>query len=190
MNEIEHAAKLLQKGDVVIFPTESSYGMAARLTDKKAISKIFALKGRPQNKSLPIIAANLNQMRKFAQITKNVEKLSRAFHPGPLTLIVKAKPNTPNQRADGTIAFRISSHKVAHKLCELVGEPITATSANKAGEPAIYDSAIIRREFPKTFIIDRGILSTNKASTIFHVEKRELIRAGPIAETDILKALE
>lgn len=190
MNELNEAAELLRAGKVVIFPTESSYGMGASISSEMAIKKVFELKGRPDGKALPVIAYDLNQMRPFAEITEDVKKLSGKFHPGPLTLVVKSTGNVPSVLSGDTIAFRISSHPFARELCRLVGKPITATSANLAGEPAVYSPEKAVELFPEVFVVDGGTLKPRPASTIFDVSSRKLLRKGPVEEADILAVLD
>jgi len=190
MSDVELAAELLKKDKVVIFPTESSYGMGAKISSASAIRKVFQLKGRPLGKALPVIVYDLEQMKKFGVITPDAEKLSAKFHPGPLTLVVDATDAVPSSLSEESIAFRISSHAIAHTLCGLVGEPITATSANLAGEPPIYDSDEARRQFTNVFVVEGGKLKQSPPSTIFDVRTRKLLREGPISEKEILAALD
>jgi len=190
MSDAEKAADIIRRGGVAIFPTESSYGMGARITDEKAIAKVFGLKGRPEHKPIPVIAKDLNQMEKFAVLDETAKRLSRKFHPGPLTLIVDATDKVPKILSKGSIAFRITSNSTAKRICELVGEPITATSANISGEPPIYGAEKARKQFPGIFVVDEGELPKNPPSTIFDTRTGKMVREGPISEKEILDALD
>ncbi len=190
MSDLKEAVELLKAGEIVIFPTETSYGMGARITDAEAARKIYEAKKRPLEKPLSVIASSLKQIELFAEIGGDARQLSEVFHPGPLTLVVKAKKSVPEIVSRETLAFRIPAHPVALSLCKRVGEPITATSANKGGEEAIYDPERAKREFPGLFVLDRGKLERKPPSTVFDVETKEVLREGPVKKEEILKALE
>jgi L-threonylcarbamoyladenylate synthase len=188
---IEKAARIMKEGGVVIIPTETSYGIGVDATNEIAIKKIAAVKQQPQEKNISVIVSDLEQAKRFGKISEEAKKLVEKFMPGPLTLVVGKKPGIPDVLAERTIAFRISSNRIARAVCEQLGNAITATSANLHGRPSIYSG----REVVKLFnnrvhmIIDAGELQHNAPSTIYNVLEKKILRHGPISELQIKQAL-
>lgn len=180
---IEEAIKTLKRGGVIVYPTETSYGLGADYTNKRAIKKIFKIKKRA-DKKLSVIVSSLFVIKKYAIIDEDAEKLVREFMPGPLTLVVK-------KREKGTIAFRISSNEIAFSIAKKFKKPIIATSANISGLGDNYEIKKIREIFEDKvdLIIDGGNLRKRKPSTIYDVENRKILREGPITEKMINRVL-
>jgi len=188
---VEKAARLMKKGGVIVFPTESSYGLGVDATNEIAIKKIPSIKQQPEEKNISVIVSNLEQARAFGKISEDAEKLVEKFMPGPLTLVVKKKPGVPDVLAETTIAFRISSNRIARSICEALGNAMTATSANLHGGPSIYSGREVIRQFNNRahMIIDAGELEHNAPSTIYNVVEKRVLRHGPITELQITQAL-
>ena len=187
----EKAAKIMKDGGVIVFPTESSYGLGVDATKETAIKKIALIKQQPEEKNISIIVANLEQAEQFGFIKEDAKKLAERFMPGPLTLVVKKKPGISNLLGDETIAFRISSNPIARTVCTALGNGITATSANLHEKPNIYDSREVIKEFNNRvhLIINDGELAHNTPSTIYNVLEKRILRTGPIMEFRIKQAL-
>ncbi len=187
----EKAAKIMKEGGVIIFPTESSYGLGVDATNEIAIKKIAKIKQQPEEKNISIIVANLEQAEQFGFIKEDARKLAERFMPGPLTLIVKKKPGVSSLLGNETIAFRISSNPIARAVCGALGNGITATSANLHEKPNIYDAREAIKEFNNRvhMIIDDGELAHNTPSTIYNVQEKRILRTGPIMEFRIKQAL-
>lgn len=188
---IKKAVDFLRKGRIIIYPTETSYGIGAEARNRRAIEKIHIAKKQPKNKPVSIIVSSLAVAKKFGKISKEGEKLVNAFMPGPLTLIVEKRKSIPEELSRSGIAFRISSNKIANDLCKRLGTAITATSANLHGEKEIYDSKkIIKKFYDKVdLIIDAGKLPKRKVSTLYDVEGGKVIRRGKISEEEIKRVL-
>lgn len=188
---IEKAARIMKEGGVVVFPTETSYGLGVDATNETAIKKIPLMKQQPDEKNISIIAADLEQAKRFGKISPEAEKLVQRFMPGALTLVVEKQFNVPDVLAEKTIAFRISSSRIATLLCKELGNAITATSANLHGRPNIYSAKEVIREFNNRvhMIIDAGELPRNEPSTIYDVINKRVLRNGPIKEPQIMQAL-
>ena len=188
---IRKAADFLRRGKVIIYPTETSYGLGASAKNRKAIEKIHAIKKQPRNKAISIIVSSIASAKKFGKISKNAEKLVKKFMPGPLTLIVGKRKAVPKELSKKGIAFRISSNKIANDLCKSLGTGITATSANLHGKKAVYSGKKVIREFANKvdLIIDHGNLPKRKESTLYDVEKGKVLRKGPVKEKEIEKVL-
>lgn len=189
-NAIPAAVDVLRKGGVIIYPSESSYGMGADATNSKAIRKMFRIKGR-KSKPTSIIVSSQRMAKKYACINKKAASLIKRFMPGRLTLVVKKKRIIPYILSKRTIGFRIPPHEFSLALLKRFGRPITATSANKLGKPPIYRINDVIREFSGAvdLIIDAGNLPRRQPSTVFDVINRRVIRKGPVKEKEILKCL-
>ena len=183
-NAVKYVISILKQGGLVIYPTESSYGIGADFNNNEAKKRIYAIKKRAKSKQLSVIAGSLAAIRKYAEIGKDASLLARKFMPGPLTLVVKRKGR-------GTIAFRISSHPFALALAKRYGKPITATSANIAGKKQLYKISDVIKAFggKADLIIDGGDLLLSKPSTIYDIARKKLLRKGPVSGKDIRSAL-
>jgi L-threonylcarbamoyladenylate synthase len=136
------AAALIRQGGVLIYPTETFYGLGADPRREGAVARIFEIKGRVSSKPLPLIAADLDSVLSVvSQWPHRAELLARAFWPGPLTLILHASDRLPQWLHAGTgkIALRISPHPVAGALSHLAGGLLISTSANPSQEPPHAD---------------------------------------------------
>lgn len=196
---IEAATEILKSGGVIVYPTETAYGLGCDARNAKAIQMIYRLKGRSLTKAIPVIVADLRMAKRYLSIDKSAGALIKRFMPGPLTLVVKArKGKFPKLLMDkGTVAFRISSHPFASAIAKRCSFPITSTSANPSRIEAIYDSARMRAFFTGkvALIIDVGNLrktKKTKPSTIVDVSSSSirLLREGPIHFSKIQKAVD
>ncbi len=187
---IEKAVETLGKGGVIIFPTETSYGIGADALNKKAVEKVHKAKKQPNSKPISVIVADLKQAEKIAELSGEAKILAKKFFPGPLTIIAPEK-NVPKNLAKNGIAFRVPGNKFARELCSAFGKPITATSANLHGEPAIFDSKELIEKFlgKVDLIIGAGTLPKKTASTIYCTINHKILREGKITKKQIEKAL-
>ena len=137
-NDIHTAANLLKEGKLVVFPTETVYGLGASALDETAAARIYTAKGRPSDNPLIIHLANADEAEKYAEISPCFQKLAKLFMPGPLTVVLTKKECIPFSVTGGlnTVAVRIPSHPIAHKLLEFASIPIAAPSANLSGRPS------------------------------------------------------
>lgn len=138
--QIAQAAEMLQKNEVVAFPTETVYGLGGNANSDEAVRKIFAAKGRPSDNPLIIHIANKEQLTDFVeQIPHKAQQLMKAFWPGPLTIIFNKREGKLSSLATAgldTVAVRMPDHPVALALLEKTGLPIAAPSANRSGKPS------------------------------------------------------
>ncbi|HEV2613373.1 MAG TPA: L-threonylcarbamoyladenylate synthase [Gammaproteobacteria bacterium] len=199
MKEINKAIQLLKKGECVAIPTETVYGLAADANNPKAIKKIFALKGRPQNHPLILHIASVKELADWVEtIPENAKKLMKSFWPGPMTLIFAVKKNklkltntkiiTGNQN---TIGIRMPSHPIARKLLKLFKGPVVAPSANKFGHVSPTRAEHVKSEFGNKLklILDGGRSSLGIESTIIDITETpaRLLRPGPLSIHKIKK---
>lgn len=138
MDDIKVAAKYIKEGEIVVFPTETVYGLGANAFSPKAISKIYSAKGRPSDNPLIVHVASKDISDYVLNISEKAKKLMAKFWPGPLTLIFDKKPIIPHETSGGlnTIGIRMPNNKIAIKFIEECGVPIAAPSANISGKPS------------------------------------------------------
>ena len=189
---IAQAATTLRTGGVVAIPTDTLYGLAADPWNAAAIARVFALKGRPDDRPLPLVAADLQQVSRWlGQLNPIATRLAGRFWPGPLTLVMRAPDAlAPAVLAGGqTIGVRVPSHAVARAVCAAFDRPLTATSANLSGEPATADPSHVAARLGRDLdvLLDAGASPGGPASTIVDVTHPDirLIRAGAVAWDDV-----
>jgi len=184
------SAEVLAGGGMIIYPTETVYGIGADATSDKAVKKVIAVKKRSPSKHIIIAVSDLRMARKYAIITKKVELLAKAFMPGPLTLILESKEPTRNA-ARRRIRFRMPDNKFVLSLIRKFGKPITTTSANISGGENLYKIKDIIKTFDGKvdLIIDAGNIPKRRPSTVFDTIEMKVVREGSISEKQILAAL-
>ncbi|NMB48334.1 threonylcarbamoyl-AMP synthase [Candidatus Kuenenbacteria bacterium] len=188
---VEIAVRALKAGGVLVVPTETAYGLVADAGNKKAIQKIYKIKGRMASKFLPLIVGSLEQMQEFFELNKKELELVRKYK--GLAIILKIKNQKSKIRKiyllknQKTCAVRISKYKLDRELALGLGRPITATSANVSGEENCYSikEVVVQlkdRKVQPDLIIDGGKLKKRKPSTIVKVEgeKVVVVRQGEI----------
>lgn len=184
---IEEAAELLRAGKLVVFPTETVYGLGAHALDPIAVQKIFDAKERPANDPLIVHIAHIGQVNQCAAgMPAGARKLGLAFWAGPLTLILQKKPAVPDLVTAGlpSVALRVPSHRVARALMEMAGIPIAAPSANRFSRPSPTTAAHVIEDLDGRvdLILDAGPTDIGIESTIvdFTVDPPVLRRPGGI----------
>ena len=195
---ISKIANLLKKGKLVIFPTETVYGLGADALNPAAVKKIFRVKRRPKNKPLLILIAKNSDLRKVAKnIPKSAFRLMKEFWPGPLTLILEKRKRISKALTGGkeNIAVRISSHPVARAIARALNRPITAPSANISGKKPHRRASKLISEFRNIqeieALVDAGATPIGKPSTILDLTKKPptILRAGSITKKQIAKLM-
>jgi len=139
---ISKAGNILRQGGLVVFPTETVYGLGANALDKDAVKEIFKAKGRPQDNPLIVHISKVKDIEKLVEeIPPIAQKLMDKFWPGPMTIILKKKDIIPNETSAGldSIGIRMPSNKIAMELISMAGVPIAAPSANLSGKPSPTD---------------------------------------------------
>lgn len=189
------AAGILRAGGLVIFPTETVYGLGADATDADAAARIYAAKGRPSDNPLIVHIASPRDAEKHAYTNAMYEKLAAAYMPGPLTVILPVKDTIPRTVTAGlpTVAIRCPAHPVAHALLVTAGLPIAAPSANLSGSPSPTCARHVAEDMDGRvqMIIDGGDCDIGVESTIVKIEDDEsltLLRPGGITP-EMLRAV-
>ncbi len=197
LNILEPAATSLKNGGLVIFPTETVYGVGANGLDREAVQKIFLAKGRNNDNPLILHISDLDMLEKIVKDIKPLErKLMAKFWPGPLTLILNKKNIVPDVVSANlsTVGVRMPNNQTALKLISLSGCPIAAPSANTSGKPSGTNIEDIREEFQGKvdYIVDNGDTEVGLESTVVMVidDTVNILRPGKITKEDLLMVAE
>ena len=192
-NEIDELAQILKKDGVISVPTDTVYGICARMNSKKAHDNLITVKNRPANKLFPIMCADEEQIKSIAIVDEKAEKLIRAFMPGPITLILKKNPQIPDYVSNGgtTIAVRMATSKALEELIRKINSPIFMSSENQSGEPTCTNLDEIEKACPLLDGMMEGSVSFGRASTIIDCTSEEIIilRSGPISMEQIKEVI-
>lgn len=188
--------EVLGRGGVIIYPTETVYGLGGNPWIPGVVERIYSIKGRSPGKALPLIAADADIVREWVVWRSDpLDRLAERFWPGPLTLVLQASAHVPKslQSVDGTIAVRVSSHPVAGMLARACGGWIVATSANLSGEPSVSDPQALPPDLLGSVdgLVDCGPLPPSPPSTLvavrFHQERFswKILREGAVSRTTL-----
>ena len=187
-----YIAKIIESGGIVVYPTETSYGIGTNAVNAAAVKRLRAIR-KPSGKPISIIVSGIEMMRKYGVMTKKIETLVEKFMPGPLTIIANKRDTIPKILNKTGIAFRISSNPVAAIIAEYSDVPVTAASANPEGKPPAFDVKKVMEYFDGEVdaVVDSGRLKKTKASTMVDMKGREpkLVRAGLISFKKIKSSL-
>jgi L-threonylcarbamoyladenylate synthase len=183
--EIQKAAQILRSGGLVVFPTETVYGLGANALDPAAVRKIYELKGRPANSPLIVHVRSVAQAKSLAaEWLPEADRLAQQYWPGPLTLVVPKKPFIPDEVTAGlqTVGLRIPRHPMALALLREAGVPIAAPSANRFTQLSPTTAQHVRQAFGNDtpFLLDGGPCEVGLESTVIAVSKEglEALRPG------------
>jgi L-threonylcarbamoyladenylate synthase len=192
-NKINELADILKKDGVISVPTDTVYGLCARINSIKAHDNLVVTKNRPSSKLFPIMCADKEQIKSIAIVDEKIEKLICTFMPGPITLILRKRPELPEYINNGslTIAVRMATSKALEDLIRETGSPIFMTSANQSGEPICTNLDEIEKACPTLDGMMEGNVSFGKGSTIVDciAEPIKILREGPISMEQIIEAL-
>ena len=193
---IGRAARLLESGELVAFPTDTLYGLAADPRRPAAVERLFRVKGRAADAAIPLIASEVSQVETTAgPLTPLARRLARRFWPGPLTLVIDALPELdPRLLAGGTtVAIRVPAHVVARALPAALGYPVTATSANRTGAdaPATVVDVVRALGADVALVLDAGPIQGTQPSTIVDARGDEpvLLRDGVVPWDRVVQSL-
>lgn len=182
VEEIEAAAALLRTGGVLAYPTEGVYGLGCDPDNRAAFDEIFALKQRPSEQGVLLIAADFEQIRPWlGDVSESALARARAAWPGAHTFIFPRSPRVPEWVAGGHagIALRVTAHPPSAALCHAFGGPIVSTSANRHGEPPARSAADIRAIFgdEPDGVLDAPLGGLDKPTPITDAVSGAIIRA-------------
>jgi L-threonylcarbamoyladenylate synthase len=189
------AAEMIARGLVVAYPTDTLYGLAVDPRNAAAVRRLFDLKGRPESSALTLIAADVAQVREAAEMTLASERLAARWWPGPLTIVMDARPELARETLAGgrTVGVRVPDHPAAVALALAAGFCITATSANRSGAVAAATPDAAAEALPNVdAVLDAGPAPGGAPSTIVSAAGRDvtLVRAGAVPWDRVLRSLE
>ncbi len=195
-DDFARAVDALKNGAVIVFPTETLYGLGADALDDCAVEKVFELKGRDPDKPIPVLVADQTMLLTLVrEIPPKALNLMQALWPGPLTLVLPARKDVPKPlvSAAGGVGVRISSHEIATQLVRALRRPITATSANPSGKEPARTLADARKYFQGQLdvFLDGGILTSKTGSTVVEAndDSMKIVREGEIPASEIERIL-
>ncbi len=193
VDNITKASRILNRGGLVIYPTDTVYGLGCDPFNIDAVKLIFKTKG-DRKKPLPILASDIESIEKIAFLSRRARKLASKFWPGPLTLVLPKKSILPDVVTCnlGSVGVRIPMHDIANQLIRMSGGLLVGTSANKTGEiparTAYEATALLGKEVK--LILDAGPAPLGTSSTIVDLtSKTKILRIGPISLKDVLNEL-
>ncbi len=203
---LDQAVEILRRGDLLVVPTDTVYGLACDSVNEEAVRKIREIKGRPDSKPLIALIGGLEMLSGITAEMDGVIKerqmiLACAFWPGALTMVLRAKQGLSQAITSGgdTIGVRWPNHFLPLQLIEALGRPLIATSVNKSGQSALNDITSIEREFPTLPILDQpldgrleiDVSMMGQASTVVDITGAQvkLLREGCVSRVEIEKCL-
>ncbi|HMN28432.1 MAG TPA: L-threonylcarbamoyladenylate synthase [Caldilineaceae bacterium] len=191
---LAEAYRLLETGEVIAAPTDTVYGLMCRFDQAEAIARLYVAKGRPPEKAIPVLIADVDQMERLVKLPLSslAAALAERFWPGPLTLILPALPHLPSILTAGqpTVGVRMPNHDQLRLLIRQTG-PLAATSANRSGGPEAHTAdevlAQLEGHIPLILSDDEPASQASPASTIVDITTPDeggvrILRAGPLGE--------
>jgi L-threonylcarbamoyladenylate synthase len=193
---IRYAADFIKRGQVVGVPTDTFYGLGADPFNLAAVEEIYRVKGRPENRALPILVNSIEQAAMLSRdLPDNFLRLAQKLWPGALTIVVPASNRLPLKVTanKGRVALRWPNSRVACAIIEQVGTPITGTSANISGYPSCSNAQELVQQLGERLplILDSGDTGARVSSTIVNLDGEDwkIVRPGQISQEEIEKAL-
>lgn len=191
---IQKGAQVIKEGGLVVYPTETCYGLGVNALDSTSVKKVFLVKKRSLTLPIPIIVDTIDRAEKYAFFNKQSKKIAEKFWPGPLTIAVRKKSIIPNILNPDRIAMRIPDHPVSLSLVKNASVPITATSANRSGDPSPYSVEAVQKSLGPIvdLILDSGTLPLSPPSTIVDFVMKpspQITREGAISADSVLETL-
>ncbi len=182
-NRLERAAAAIRSGEAVVYPTETVYGLGADALSESAIERVFELKDRPRDRPVSLAVPDVETIDRYAKLSDREREFAEAFLPGPVTLVVKRDSAVPDALTGGLerVGVRLPDHPVALALLDRVA-PLTATSANRSGQPSARRVAEIdERVRADAVVIDDGETPGGE-STVVDLSAGEILRRGALAD--------
>ena len=190
---LPEAARVIQAGELIAFPTDTLYGLGSSAYDSGAVDRLYRVKERPYTKALPILIGDLDELDSLAAgVTPPVQRLLHTWWPGPLTVILRQRPGLPdNISPSPTVGIRLPDLTFTRNLLRTTG-PLAVTSANLSGRPGAGSATEVLEDFQGKIpmILDGGPSPGGAASTVVDCSQEEwsILRVGPISERQIIQA--
>lgn len=187
---MDKAAEIIRNGGLVVVPTETAYGLAARVDCTEAIDKLWLFKGDRGRKPVAMVVADVEKARKYIVFEALTEELAEKYWPGAVTMVAKSRGGVDERLVNetGEVGLRVPGSEWLRGLVERVGVPLTATSANISGGETPYSVEKWKRNTPREkqvlvdLVIDGGSLAVRLTSTIVRISggKLEVVRQGEV----------
>ncbi len=184
------AVQVLREGGVLVFPTETTYGIGCDARNAEAVARVFAIKGRPTGKGLPVLIPSLAFAESFVEVDDSARALTSRFWPGGVNMALPVKSDSVLSEAcaqDGFQSVRVSSHPFAARLVREFNGPVVATSANVSGMDPLYSVESVEANFvdqpdAPDLVVDAGILPPQPPSTIAKIVggRVQILRQGSV----------
>jgi len=168
-------AQELKKGKMVVSPTDTVYGLLVDATNRRAVKKVFQVKGREKGKSLPVFVKNIAMAKRFAHVSKEQEKFLKNVWPGKVTVVLKSRKKLPKElELNGKVALRIPDYTLINLLLGKIKRPLTGTSANVSGEPSCFSAVEViaqfqKRKYQPDIVLNAGALRKAKSSRVIDI---------------------
>ncbi len=183
--DLERAAEAIRAGSLVVYPTETVYGLGADALDPDAVERVFEVKGRDRSNPISFAVPSVPAAFEFVRTTDRERRFMAEFLPGPVTVLCRRRAVVPDALTAGTdrVGVRVPDHHVALSLCERAGTPITATSANVSGRESVRRVENLDAEVGEAaaVVLDGGETAGTE-STVVDVSSDELLRRGALAD--------
>ena len=183
MIDLTDAVAAIRRGDLVIYPTETVYGLGANALDPEAVERVFEIKGRPRTQPISMAVPELSAAADYASITEREHAFCERFLPGPVTVLLERKPRVPDLLVAGQdrVGIRIPDHDLARELARRTG-PITATSANRSGVESARRIEEIDPSIREQAVVLDGGETAGTESTVVNVSTDDIGRRGALAD--------
>lgn len=191
---IREAAATILKGGLVVYPTDTVYGLGCHPFDKEAVNKVAAVKKRSKG-NFPVLVASVDKAKELGEVDGDAETLALRFWPGPLTIVVSSRAEfpTPIFGTDRMVGLRVPGRKDTLALISMCGGSLVGTSANISGAPSVRqaDEALKTFDGKVDLVLDGGPLSKNPESTVVRVagKRVDILREGAVSRQEIVMAL-
>lgn len=192
--DINECVKILKNGGILAFPTETVFGLGVISSSEIAFSKLVETKKRSPNKPFTMMCSKLEQVDNYVEINETTKKVVKAFMPGPITIVAKAKENVPSylDLKSGFIGFRIPDDEFVLKMIDKVGSALLVPSANPSNEaPALTDKEVIKYFDNEIDGVVEGVCDKLSPSTVIKINGNEItiLREGPVSKEQIMEAI-
>ena len=181
--QIQQVVDVLEKGGIIAYPTDTTYGIGGSIFSKKGIERIYQLKQREKKKPFSFICADLSEVSRYTRLSNYAFKILKRHLPGPYTFVLEASSVVPDlvMTKQKTVGIRIPDNSICSQIVSALGHPIITTSANRIGEEPIGDPWLVHEELGHDLdlVVDGGLLHHDVSSVISLIgDRAEVLRKG------------